>query len=271
MPGILRSRVGEDETSCRYLLKHQKLKKEEIIYGVRPVVEAMKSGKEIDRIFLKKGIRNTVTAEVITLAKSLEIPFQFVPIEKLDRLTKGNHQGVIALTSQIPYQRLEEIVQGAFERGETPLILVLDGITDVRNFGAIARTAECAGAQAIVIPAHGSAQVNEEAVRTSAGALTTIPVCRVERLKDAVTYLKESGIALAAATEKASKAYDKADFNRPVAIIMGSEERGISQEIMRICDDQVCIPMKGTIASLNVSVAAGILLFEAIRQRGGQS
>lgn len=247
------------------------MKKEEIIYGVRPVIEAMKSGKEIDRVLLKKGIRGTVTAEVLALAKTLEIPFQFVPVEKLDRLTKGNHQGVIALTSQIAYQRIEDIIQATYERGETPLILVLDGITDVRNFGAIARAAECAGAQAIVIPSRGSAQVNEEAVRTSAGALAAIPVCRAERLRDALTYLRESGIAIAGATEKAKLAYDLADFSRPLALVIGSEEKGVSGEIMDLCDEQVRIPMMGSIASLNVSVAAGILLFEAVRQRKGRS
>lgn len=243
------------------------MKKEEIIYGVRPVIEAVRSGKEIDRILLRKGIRNTVTAEVIAHARERGIPFQFVPVEKLDRMTKGNHQGVIAMTSQIPYQKIEEIIQSVYERGSVPLILLLDGITDVRNFGAIARTAECAGVQAIVIPSHGSAQVNDEAIRTSAGALLNVPVCRAERLSVAAGYMKESGIRLIGTSEKAGRTYDEVDYSIPVAFVLGSEEKGLSREVEAMCDELVSIRMMGSIASLNVSVASGVVLFEAIRQR----
>jgi 23S rRNA (guanosine2251-2'-O)-methyltransferase len=243
------------------------MEKENFIYGLHPVTEAIKSGKEIDRIFFKKGLQGSFSAELLQLAKTYQIPFQFVPQEKLDRITRKNHQGVIAMISRISYQSLENLVQMVFEEGKTPLFLVLDGITDVRNFGAIGRTAECAGVHGIVIPMQGSAQINEEAVRTSAGALLRIPVCREKSLKFAATFLKESGIALVAATEHAQDSLFNGNYSGPAAIIMGSEETGISSDLLRICDQMVKIPMQGEISSLNVSVAAGVLLFEAVRQR----
>jgi 23S rRNA (guanosine2251-2'-O)-methyltransferase len=245
------------------------MEKENFIYGLHPVTEAIKSGKEIDRIFFKKGMQGAFSAELLQLAKEYQVPFQFVPQEKLDRITRKNHQGVIAMVSQVSYQSLENLVQMVFEEGKNPLFLILDGITDVRNFGAICRTAECAGVHGIVIPMQGSAQINEEAVRTSAGALMRIPVCREKSLKSTSTFLKESGIMLVAATEHAVDTCFKADYSGPVAIIMGSEETGISPELLRICDQMVKIPMQGDISSLNVSVAAGVLLFEVVRQRIG--
>jgi 23S rRNA (guanosine2251-2'-O)-methyltransferase len=245
------------------------MEKENFIYGLHPVTEAIKSGKEIDRIFFKKGLQGAFSAELLQLARTCEIPFQFVPQEKLDRITRKNHQGVIAMISQISYQALENLVQMVYEAGENPLFLILDGITDVRNFGAIGRTAECAGVHGIIIPMQGSAQINEEAVRTSAGALLRIPVCREKSLKTATNFLKESGIMLVAASERAPSNCFQEDYSKPLAIIMGSEETGISPELLRSCDHIVKIPMQGEIASLNVSVAAGILLFEAVRQRLG--
>lgn len=247
------------------------MEKENFIYGLHPVTEAIKSGKEIDKIFFKKGMQGSFSAELLQLAKTHQIPFQFVPQEKLDRITRKNHQGVIAMISQISYQSLENLVQMVFEEGKTPLFLILDGITDVRNFGAIARTAECAGVHGIIIPMQGSAQINEEAVRTSAGALLRIPVCREKSLKSTSTFLKESGIMLVAATEHAANHYFGQEYTGPVAIIMGSEETGISPELLRICDQMVKIPMQGEISSLNVSVAAGVLLFEVTRQRSKDS
>ncbi len=247
------------------------MEKENFIYGLHPVTEAIKSGKEIDKIFFKKGMQGSFSAELLQLAKTHQIPFQFVPQEKLDRITRKNHQGVIAMISQISYQSLENLVQMVFEEGKTPLFLILDGITDVRNFGAIARTAECAGVHGIIIPMQGSAQINEEAVRTSAGALLRIPVCREKSLKSTSTFLKESGIMLVAATEHAANHYVGQEYTGPVAIIMGSEETGISPELLRICDQMVKIPMQGEISSLNVSVAAGVLLFEVTRQRSKDS
>lgn len=243
------------------------MEKENFIYGLHPVTEAIKSGQEIDRILFKKGLQGSFSAELLQLAKEYAIPFQFVPQEKLDRITRKNHQGVIALISQISYSSLENLVQMVYEKGKTPLFLILDGITDVRNFGAISRTAECSGVDGIIIPLTGSAQINEEAVRTSAGALMRIPVCREKALKAAAKFLKESGIALVAATEHAEKEYFNVDLSSPLAIIMGSEENGISNDLLRSCDHMVKIPMMGGISSLNVSVAAGVLLFDVVRQR----
>lgn len=243
------------------------MEKENFIYGLHPVTEAIKSGKEIDRILFRKGLQGAFSAELLQLARSYEIPFQFVPPEKLDRITRKNHQGVIAMVSQISYQTLENLVPMVFEEGKNPLFLILDGITDVRNFGAIGRTAECAGVHAIIIPMQGSAQINEEAVRTSAGALLRIPVCREKSLKATVKFLKESGILLVAASERSQTTCFDENYLEPLAIIMGSEETGISPELLRSCDQIVKIPMQGEISSLNVSVAAGVLLFEVVRQR----
>ncbi len=243
------------------------MEKEYFIYGLHPIMEAIGSGKEIDRIFFRKGLKGDLSAELLKMARDYEIPFQFVPQEKLDRITRKNHQGVIAFVSPVSFDSLANLVPSLFERGETPFLLVLDGITDVRNFGAIARSAECAGVHGIVIPAQGTAQVNEEAVRTSAGALMRIPVCREKSLKTAATFLKNSGILLAGASEHAVSAYYETDLRDPLAIIMGSEDKGISPDLIRLCDHLVRIPMMGNISSLNVSVAAGILMFEALRQR----
>jgi 23S rRNA (guanosine2251-2'-O)-methyltransferase len=243
------------------------MEKESVIYGLHPVVEAIKSGKEIDRIFFKRGLQGSFSAEVLQLAKANEIPFQFVPQEKLDRITRKNHQGIIALISRISYQALSNLVQMVFEEGENPLFLILDGITDVRNFGAISRSAECAGVHGIIIPMQGSAQINEEAIRTSAGALMRIPVCREKSLKSTIQYLKESGTTVVAASENSTETLYDMDFSRPVALVMGSEETGVSPELLKNSDHMVKIPMLGKISSLNVSVAAGILLFEVVRQR----
>jgi 23S rRNA (guanosine2251-2'-O)-methyltransferase len=243
------------------------MEKENFIYGLHPVTEAIKSGKEIDRVLFKKGLQGAFSAELLQLVRQYDIPFQFVPQEKLDRITRKNHQGVIALVTEISYQTLENLVQMVFEEGKNPFFLILDGITDVRNFGAICRSAECAGVHGIIIPRQGSAQINEEAVRTSAGALLRIAVCRERSLKNTANFLKESGIKLIAATEKAADNYFIGDYSAPLAIIMGSEETGISPDLLRSCDQIVKIPMQGEISSLNVSVAAGILMFEVVRQR----
>ena len=243
------------------------LSKENFIYGLHPVTEAVKSGQEIDRVLFRKGLQGAFSAELLQLLKAHDIPFQFVPPEKLDRITRKNHQGVIAFVSGISYQFLDQLVPMIFETGKVPLLLILDGITDVRNFGAICRSAECAGVDGIVIPAQGSAQINEEAVRTSAGALMTIPVCREKSLTTAANFLKQSGYIIIGATEHAESFYYQADFTQPLAIIMGSEEKGISMQLRRLCDAEVKIPMLGKISSLNVSVAAGILMFEAVKQR----
>jgi 23S rRNA (guanosine2251-2'-O)-methyltransferase len=205
--------------------------------------------------------------ELQQVLRTHEIPLQKVPVERLNRITQKNHQGVIAYMSPITYQRLDQLVPLLYEKGRNPFVLVLDGITDVRNFGAIARTCEVAGVDAIVIPARGSVSVNADAIKTSAGALLRIPVCREKNLKEAIVFLKNSGIKVVVADEKAEKDYTESDFLLPTAIVMGSEDKGVSIEILRICDEWIGIPQFGTIGSLNVSVAAGILIYEVIRQR----
>jgi 23S rRNA (guanosine2251-2'-O)-methyltransferase len=246
------------------------LKKEEFIYGLHPVIEAIKFGKEIDKVLFRAGLKGETVRVLAALVKENNVPFQYVPVEKLNRLTTKNHQGVIAFLSMISYTKLEDLVPFIFESGKSPLLLVLDSITDVRNLGAVARTAECAGADGIIIPAYGSAQVSEDAIRSSAGALLRVPVCKVSNLATAVSYIKQSGIRVAGATEKAREIYTDAELHGPLAIVMGSEEKGLSPDVIKLCDDLVSIPMMGEISSLNVSVASGVLLFEAVRQRRKQ-
>lgn len=238
------------------------------IYGIRPVMEAIHAGKEIEKIFITRGARGDLMQELKQLMRENTILYTEVPVEKLNRLTRKNHQDVVCFISSVTYQSIEDIIPAIFEKGETPLILVLDRITDVRNFGAIARTAECAGVHAIVIPAKGAAQINSDAVKTSAGALNSIPVCREKNLRNTLDYLKASGLQLIAATEKTPELVYSIDYTSPSAIIMGSEEDGISSDLLKLADKKIKIPLFGTIESLNVSVACGVVLFEAIRQRG---
>ena len=238
-----------------------------LIYGIHPVIESIRSGKEFDKLFIQKSLRAEQMAQLYALLKEFEIPYQHVPVEKLNRLTRKNHQGVVGYVSAISFQPVEEVVQMIFEKGETPLILVLDRITDVRNFGAIARTAECAGVHAVIFPAQGSAQVNADAMKTSAGALNNIPVCRTKNLSKTLDYLKDAGLQLVAATEKSETGLYDADFKLPTAILMGSEEDGVSPAYLKKCDLTLSIPMHGQTASLNVSVASAIVVYEALRQR----
>ena len=242
-------------------------KKENFIFGIRPVIEAIKSGKEMERILLQKNLRGESFRELFNLIRELNIPFQFAPLEKFNRLSKQNHQGVIAWVTEITYQKIENILPAIYEEGKIPLVLILDNITDVRNMGAIARTAECAGVNAIIVPVRGSAMINSEAIKTSAGALYKIPVCRAANLKTIIEFLKHSGLQILAATEKGSKEYTVADLVKPSALILGSEGKGISAEILKLADERISVPLAGEIASLNVSVAAGIFLFEFLRQR----
>jgi 23S rRNA (guanosine2251-2'-O)-methyltransferase len=242
-------------------------KKDHPVYGIRPVIEAIKAGKEVDKVLIQKGLQSEHFAELFALLKRYEIPYQHVPVEKLNRVTRKNHQGIIAMMSAITYQPVEEIVQSLFEQGKNPLIVILDRITDVRNFGAIARTAECAGVDAIVIPTQGAAQINADALKTSAGALNNIPVSRTKNLSATIDFLKNSGLQLVAATEKAEDNYYAVDFRIPTAIIMGSEEDGISPAYLKKADRKIKIPILGKTESLNVSVAAGILIYEIVKQR----
>jgi 23S rRNA (guanosine2251-2'-O)-methyltransferase len=243
------------------------MKKTNLIYGIRPIIEAIQAGKEIDKLFIQTGLKGELYKELNDLINKNRIPTQFVPIEKINKLAPNNNQGVVGFLSQISYQSLENVIMSAFEDGRAPLILILDRITDVRNFGAIVRTAECVGIDAVVIPSKGAAQINEDAIKTSAGALLTVNICREENLKSTIHFLKASGLQVVAATEKTKINYTDADFTKPTAIIMGSEEDGVSNEYLKLCDQQLAIPILGHIQSLNVSVACGVMLYEVVRQR----
>lgn len=240
--------------------------KTNLIYGTRAVMEAVEAGKEIESIFIQQGISNPLMNELRTLLKKNQITYKPVPPEKINRMVRGNHQGVVAFISMITYHNIEDILPALFEKSKVPLLLICDHITDVRNFGALARSALCAGVHAIIIPEKGSAQINADAVKTSAGALHKIPVCR-QHLLNAVKFLKQSGVRIFASTEKASEHIYEADFKEPVAIIMGSEENGITRDLLKAADYLVKIPMQQELDSLNVSVAASVVLFEVVRQR----
>jgi len=239
----------------------------QLVFGTRAVIEAIRSGKEIESLYIQRGIGGELLNELKGLLHEYNIVAQQVPVEKLNRITMKNHQGVIAFISPITYQRIEDIIPQVYERGEVPLILVLDSITDVRNMGAIARTAECGGVHAIVVPAKGSAQVNPDAIKTSAGALYKIPVCRHNDFMQTIRFIQESGLQIVCCTEKTEEFIYQPDYTMPTAIVMGSEEDGVRNEIIRMADHLAKIPMYGEIESLNVSVATGIILYEAIRQR----
>lgn len=240
---------------------------ESIIYGIRPILEAIESQKTIDKILIQKGLKGDLFKEFFYLVRQNKIPFQYVPIEKLNRLVRGNHQGVVAFISAIEYQSIFDVLPGIFESGKPPFILILDKITDVRNIGAIARSAECAGVSAIVLPLKGGAQLNEDAVKSSCGALFKIPICRHSNLVEVIRYLKDSGIEVIGVTEKAKQYHYQKEYTNPVALIMGNEYEGIAWDYLRECSDTVQIPMVGTIDSLNVSVATGVILFEVVKQR----
>lgn len=235
--------------------------------GRHPVLDALESGRPIDRVALQQGITGEFEKAIRHLTKEKQIPLQVVPRERLNALVRGNHQGVVAWLGLLEYQSLENLLPFVFEKGETPLILLLDGITDVRNLGAIARSAEICGAQALVLPRSGSAPINEEAMKTSAGALTRLPVCRESSLMAAVDLLQNSGVrVLASRMENALPVYEM-DLRTPVAILLGSEDRGVQPSLMRAADGHFRIPQVGETESFNVSVAAGIILYEALRQR----
>lgn len=242
--------------------------KPDLIYGTRAVMEAIVAGREIERLFIQKGLHNELLRELLRLVRERNISFTYVPVEKLNRLTSKNHQGVVCLLSSVTYASLDDLIHHAYSQGREPFFLLLDRITDVRNFGAIARTAECAGIDGLIISEKGSAPVSGDAMKTSAGALNHLPVCREKDLRMTVKFLQDNGIMVVACTEKAPKTIYEAEFNRPVALIMGSEEDGISDELLRFCDELVKIPMKGKIGSLNVSVATGIAVYEVARQKG---
>jgi 23S rRNA (guanosine2251-2'-O)-methyltransferase len=250
-----------------YRRRQPQRQKENMIYGIHPVLEALEAGKEIEKILIRRDEKNSAFREILGLAGEMEVPVQKVPVDKLDGLTHGNHQGIVAFVSLIDYQPIENVLMNIYEKGEVPLLVLLDRITDVRNLGAIARSAECAGVHALIVPSRGSAQINADAVKTSAGALNNLPIHRSVNLKDTLRYLKDSGVGIVAVTEYGSEVYHSADLTGPVLLILGSEEDGISTEYLKFADNRIKIPLPGTTGSLNVSVAAGIVLFETLRQR----
>ncbi len=243
------------------------MNKEDYIFGTRAVIEAIKSRKPVERVLIKKGLDNELFHQLFSLIKENDISFQFVPVEKINRVTRKNHQGVLAFISAVEFADIETVVPGLFESGVDPFVLVLDQITDVRNFGAIVRTAECAGVHAVVIAEKGMARIGADAVKTSAGAIHTLPICRAANLTSTLQFLKNSGIKIVAATEKATQLYTDASLNGPIAIVMGAEDKGISSSVLKLTDEQVKIPLHGNIESLNVSVATGLIMYEAVRQR----
>jgi len=238
-----------------------------MIFGTRAVMEAIKAKREIEKIFVQSGLNNDLIKELIQVAKANGVPFTFVPQEKLNRLSTKNHQGVICQLAAVQYANLENIIDKTYSEGREPFLLIVDRVTDVRNFGAIARTAECAGLDAIILGDSGNAPITGDAMKTSAGALSHLPVCRVKDMKKTILFLKENGVQIIACTEKGNSLLYEINLNTPLALVMGSEEDGISPQLLKEADYLAKIPMKGKISSLNVSVAAGISIYEAIRQK----
>ncbi|MGM9735280.1 MAG: 23S rRNA (guanosine(2251)-2'-O)-methyltransferase RlmB [Candidatus Cryptobacteroides sp.] len=241
--------------------------KMQYLFGMHPVLEAVKAGKKFDKVLLKQGLEGVQFRELLELLKVNGIPFQFVPAEKLNRSVRGSHQGVLAYISAIDYVSIEQLVDNALAKTLSPLLVILDGVSDVRNLGAIARSLECAGGQGIIVPAKGGAAINAEAVKASAGALMRIDTCKVPNLRVAAYYLKQSGFRIIAATEKVDSLIYDVDMTGPCAIVMGSEGKGISQSMLDLADEKAALPMSGEITSLNVSAAAAIMMYEAVRQR----
>lgn len=241
--------------------------KSQVVFGIRAVIEAIESGKQVDKVLMKKDLGGELARELLSVTREYNVPVQRVPVERIKKVTRKNHQGVIAFMAAVDYYHVDDIVPALYDEGINPLVVVLDGVTDVRNFGAIARTCECAGVNCIVIPERNSVSVNADAVKTSAGALNYLPVCRERNLVKAVQYLRDSGFKVMGASEKTDLNYTKADFTGPVAIVLGAEDTGISTDVLKLCDTLVAIPEFGQINSLNVSVAGGIMIYEVVRQR----
>ncbi|MCK5536663.1 MAG: 23S rRNA (guanosine(2251)-2'-O)-methyltransferase RlmB [Bacteroidales bacterium] len=242
-----------------------------MVFGTRAVIEAVDARKEINKVLVRKGLDNDLARSLTKLLRDREIPFQYVPEQKLNRISQKNHQGVIAFISPVTYYSIEDIVPQLFEDGKNPFLLLLDGMSDVRNFGAVARTAECAGVDAIILPTKGSVQVTADSIKTSAGALHTMPVCRESNLDKTIEFLQQSGILVVAATEKTNELIYDLDLSIPVCIVMGAEDIGVSEIILRKADKLAQIPILGKISSLNVSVAASVFMYELVRQRRGRS
>ena len=243
------------------------MEKEQQIFGIRAIIEAVQAGTEIDKVFVQKDLQGDLMKELLKVLKQNGVNFSYVPVEKLNRLGNRNHQGAVASISPISFADLDELIATLLEENKKPLFIVLDGISDARNFGAIIRTAECTGVNGIIIPKQGSAPVNGDTVKTSAGAVFNIPICKVDHVKDAVFHLQSCGIKTVAATEKTNNNIYDIDFTEPVAIVMGSEDKGVNPSVLKVVDEKAKLPMYGTISSLNVSVACGAFLYEVVRQR----
>ena len=246
----------------------EKKDRSHFIFGTRAVIESIRAGQEVEKLLIQKNLSNDLLKELLDLIRERHIPYSRVPLEKLNKISRKNHQGVIGFLSAIHFASLDHIITECYESGRNPLLLMLDRVTDVRNFGAIARTAECAGVDAIIIPSRGSAAIGSDAMKTSAGALNFVPICREPNLGRTLNYLQQNGIRLVACTEKTERSIFEIDFNTPTAILMGSEEDGISDSLMRRVDEKGKIPLMGKITSLNVSVSAAVVLYEAVKQRG---
>ena len=238
--------------------------KQQVIYGLRPVIEALASGQQVERVLIQNGLNSSLLNELRSKLKECDVPFQYVPVEKLNKMTTGNHQGVVATIAAVKYHSFMELVETL---PEMATVVLLDHVTDVRHMGAIARTAECTGVSALVVPDHGSAAINEDAVKTSSGALLRLPVCREQNLKTVVNLAKQYGYQVVAATEKGAVHYREVNFRQPTLLVMGNEETGISTELLKMSDVRAKLPIVGEVASLNVSVAAGVFMYEALEQR----
>ncbi len=258
---------GERDENQSFHVKHSKPEKLQIVSGMRPVMEAIAAGKQIDKIMLQSNLEGQLAQELKAMIREAGLPVQYVPAEKLNRMTDSNHQGVVATISPIVFCDFAELLQRLLDDGKTPFILLLDHITDVRNLGAIVRTAECAGIDAVVVPDRGSAQINEDAIKCSSGALLRMPICREQNFKTVLNLARQMGLTVCAATEKGATDYLSVDFTRPMLLIMGSEDTGISSDLLKLSDVRARLPICGDVQSLNVSVAAGIFMYEMMRQR----
>lgn len=242
-------------------------KKDDFIFGLRPVMEAIDAGKTVDKIFLQNALQGEIYQELKNLLSKHGIRPNYVPVEKLNRFTRKNHQGVVAFISDVPFEKIEDVLPLLFEQGKTPFLLILDRLTDVRNFGAICRTAECVGIHAVILPEKGAAPINSDAIKTSAGAIYNLKICKEKNLAHTVDFLQQSGVQVFSATEKANKLIYDVNFTEPCAVVMGNEETGISKEVLHHSDEKIKLPIEGKTQSLNVSVACGAILYEAVRQK----
>ena len=258
---------GEGNENQSFHVKHPRKEKYQVVCGMRPVIEAIDAGVSIDKILIQNGLEGVLSQELKSKARAAGLPLQYVPVEKLNRITSSNHQGVVAMVSAIRYHDFATLVQRVIDEGRTPFFILLDHVTDVRNMGAIVRTAECAGVDAVIVPEQGSAQIGEDAIKSSSGALLRMAVCRESNLKTVINLARQFDIQVCAATEKGATEYVEVDFRRPTLLVMGSEEKGISSEMLKMADVRARLPMNGEVQSLNVSVAAGIFMYEVLRQR----